>query len=146
MMRDCERLRRGNCKTLRVAYGVRTRTFTGLRFFSPIFVLLDLSNVEIGGQGGVCMHETIEPALSCIGQTLCGVLPFSWCNQAGNMRNCLLWCSTVVDSVSVMWLVRFCGAGLVVALAGSSWSFAGSFDQACPSRFRILVSDVVNHS
>ena len=46
MMRDCERERRGNCKTLRDAFGVRTITFSGLRFFSRIFVLLNLSNVE----------------------------------------------------------------------------------------------------
>jgi len=49
MMRDCERERRGNCKTLKVAYGVRTITFNGLWFFSRIFVLLDLSNVEMDG-------------------------------------------------------------------------------------------------
>ena len=48
-MRDCERERRGNCKTLRVACGVRTITFSGLRFFSRIFVLLDLSNVKKDG-------------------------------------------------------------------------------------------------
>ena len=48
-MRDCERVRRGNCKTLKDACGERTKMFSGLRFFSRIFVLLDLSNVEMDG-------------------------------------------------------------------------------------------------
>ena len=44
-----DRERRGNCKTLRDACGVRATTFSGLQFFSRIFVLLDLSNVEMDG-------------------------------------------------------------------------------------------------
>ena len=48
-MRDCEREQRGNCKTLKDACGVRTVTFSDLRLFSRIFVLLDLSNVEMDG-------------------------------------------------------------------------------------------------
>ena len=53
MMSDYERGQEGNCKTVRVACGVRTKTFLGLRFFSRIFVLLNLSNVEgpLGGRG-----------------------------------------------------------------------------------------------
>ena len=48
-MRDCEREWRGNSKTLKDACGVRTITFSGLRFFSRIFVLLDLGNVDLDG-------------------------------------------------------------------------------------------------
>ena len=46
MMRDYERGQKGNCKTLRVPCGVRTKTFFGLPFFSFHFFLLNLSNVK----------------------------------------------------------------------------------------------------
>ena len=56
-MRDCERERRGNCKTLRDACGVGTITFSGLWFFPRIFVLLDLSNVEMDGGFEMCLDR-----------------------------------------------------------------------------------------
>ena len=46
MVRDYVREQEGNCKTLTVTSGVRTRVFIGLPFFSFFFFLLDLSNIE----------------------------------------------------------------------------------------------------
>ena len=50
MLGDYVREQKGNCKTLRATCGVRTRTFLGLPYFSFIFFLLDLSNIEKGGE------------------------------------------------------------------------------------------------
>ena len=49
MVGDYVREQRGSCKTLRVNSGVRARVFLDLQFFSFIFFLLDLSNIEKGG-------------------------------------------------------------------------------------------------